>query len=202
MCQAEPRCIEGAGSRTLHRDGLAGHAGAAHYPAKFTARRANGPVPKEDDVAKRIELNVNGRMQTLEAEPDMPLLYALRGELGMSDPRFGCGLGQCGACTVLLDGEAVRSCMLAVDSIGTRKITTLTGIGTPEKPHKVQAAFIEEQVPQCGYCLNGWIMTSVALLEKNPHPSDAQIRDALTGLKCRCGTHVSILRAVKRAAQA
>jgi len=161
-----------------------------------------GTTPKEDDVAKRIELNVNGKMQAIEAEPDMPLLYALRGELGMSDPRFGCGLGQCGACTVLLDGEPVRSCQLAVDSIGTRRITTLTGIGTPEKPHKVQAAFIEEQVPQCGYCLNGWVMTSVALLEKNPHPSDTQIRDALSGLKCRCGTHVSILRAVRRAAQA
>jgi aerobic-type carbon monoxide dehydrogenase small subunit (CoxS/CutS family) len=156
----------------------------------------------EDDVAKRIELNVNGRIQAIEAEGEMPLLYALRGDLGMSEPRFGCGLGQCGACTVLLDGEPVRSCMLAVDAIGTRKITTLSGIGTPEKPHKVQAAFIEEQVPQCGYCLNGWVMTSVALLERNPHPSDAQIRDALSGLKCRCGTHVSILRAVKRAAQA
>jgi nicotinate dehydrogenase subunit A len=103
---------------------------------------------------------------------------------------------------VLLEGEPVRSCQLAVDSIGNRRITTLTGIGTAEKPHKVQAAFIEEQVPQCGYCLNGWVMTSVALLEKNPHPSDAQIRDALSGLKCRCGTHVAILRAVKRAAQA
>jgi nicotinate dehydrogenase subunit A len=171
--------------------GLAGHAAAAHYSSKD---------PKEDDVAKRIELNINGRMQAVEAEPDMPLLYALRDDLGMRDPRFGCGLGQCGACTVLLDGEAVRSCTLAVDAVGTRKVTTLTGIGTPEKPHKVQAAFIEEQVPQCGYCLNGWVMTSVALLEKNPHPSDAQIRDALSGLKCRCGTHVSILRAVKRAA--
>jgi nicotinate dehydrogenase subunit A len=157
---------------------------------------------KEDDVPKRIELNVNGRIQAIEAEGDMPLLYALRGDLGMSDPRFGCGLGQCGACTVLLDGEPARSCMLAVDAIGSRKITTLAGIGTPEKPHKVQAAFIEEQVPQCGYCLNGWVMTSVALLEKNPKPSDAQIRDALTGLKCRCGTHVAILRAVKRAALA
>jgi aerobic-type carbon monoxide dehydrogenase small subunit (CoxS/CutS family) len=180
---------------------LAGPARAAHYPAKF-GKTGLWPVLKEDEVAKRIELNVNGRMQAIEAEPDMPLLYALRGDLNMSDPRFGCGLGQCGACTVLLDGEAVRSCQLAVDAIGARKITTLTGIGTPEKPHKVQAAFIEEQVPQCGYCLNGWVMTSVALLEKNPHPSDTQIRDALSGLKCRCGTHVSILRAVKRAAQA
>ena len=151
-------------------------------------------------MAKRIELNVNGRMQAIEAEGDMPLLYALRGDLGMSDPRFGCGLGQCGACTVLLDGEAVRSCMLTVDSIGTRKITTLAGIGTPEKPHKVQAAFIEEQVPQCGYCINGWIMTAAAFLAKKKKPSDAEIKTALEGLKCRCGTHVSILKAVKRAA--
>jgi nicotinate dehydrogenase subunit A len=153
-------------------------------------------------VAKRIELNVNGKIQSIEAEPDMPLLYALRNDLGMNDPHFGCGLAQCGACTVLRDGEAVRSCVLPVSAVGTSKITTLTGIGTPEKPHKVQAAFIAEQVPQCGYCLNGWVMTSVALLDKNPRPSDAQIRDALTGLKCRCGTHMSILRAVKRAAQA
>jgi nicotinate dehydrogenase subunit A len=158
--------------------------------------------PKGDSVAKRIELNVNGKTQTIEAEPDMPLLYALRNDLGMNDPHFGCGLAQCGACTVLLNGAAVRSCALPVGAVGNGKVTTLAGIGTPEKPHKVQAAFIEEQVPQCGYCLNGWIMTTVALLENNPRPTDSQIRDALTGLKCRCGTHVSILRAVKRAAQA
>jgi nicotinate dehydrogenase subunit A len=153
-------------------------------------------------VAKRIELNVDGKMQTIDADPDMPLLYALRDDLGMSNPRFGCGLAQCGACTVLLDGVPVRSCVTPVDSVGQGKITTLAGIGTAEKPHKVQAAFIEEQVPQCGYCLNGWVMTSVALLDKNPKPTDGQIRDALSGIKCRCGTHVSILRAVKRAAQA
>jgi nicotinate dehydrogenase subunit A len=151
-------------------------------------------------VAARIELNVNGKAHAIEAEPDMPLLYALRDDLGMKEPRFGCGLAQCGACTVLINGEPVRSCVTRVDAVGARKITTLAGIGTPEKPHKVQAAFIEEQVPQCGFCLNGWVMTSVALLEKNPRPSDAQIRDALSGLKCRCGTHMSILRAVKRAA--
>jgi nicotinate dehydrogenase subunit A len=156
---------------------------------------------REDEVA-HIELNVNGRTQAIEADGDMPLLYALRGDLNMHDPRFGCGLGQCGACTVLLDGEAVRSCQLRLDAVGTRKITTLGGIGTAEHPHKVQAAFIEEQVPQCGYCLNGWVMTTVALLEKNPRPSDKEIREALTGLKCRCGTHTAILRAVKRAAQA
>ena len=153
-------------------------------------------------MAQRIELNVNGKAHTVEVEPDMPLLYALRDDLGMKEPRFGCGLAQCGACTVLMNGSPVRSCVMRVDSVGAAKITTLVGIGTAEKPHKVQAAFIEEQVPQCGYCLNGWVMTSVALLEKNPRPSDAQIRDALSGLKCRCGTHMSILRAVKRAAQA
>jgi nicotinate dehydrogenase subunit A len=153
-------------------------------------------------VAKRIELNVDGKTHAIDAEPDMPLLYALRDDLGMSNPRFGCGLAQCGSCTVLLDGVPVRSCVTPVDSVGGGKIMTLTGIGTAEKPHKVQAAFIEEQVPQCGYCLNGWVMTSVALLDKTPHPTDAQIRDALSGIKCRCGTHVSILRAVKRAAQA
>jgi len=153
-------------------------------------------------VANRIELNVNGKTHAVEAEPDMPLLYALRDDLGMKEPRFGCGLAQCGACTVLVNNEPVRSCVTRVDAVGAKKITTLAGLGTAQKPHKVQAAFIEEQVPQCGFCLNGWVMTSVALLEKNPHPTDAQIREALSGLKCRCGTHMSILRAVKRAAQA
>lgn len=153
-------------------------------------------------MAKRIELNVDGKAHTVEVEPDMPLLYALRDDLGMSNPRFGCGLAQCGACTVLLDGVPVRSCALPVDSIAGKKITTLAGIGSADKPHKVQAAFIEEQVPQCGYCLNGWVMTSVALLEKNPHPTDAQIREGLSGIKCRCGTHTAVLRAVKRAALA
>ncbi len=153
-------------------------------------------------MAKRIELTVNGTKHTIEAEPEMPLLYALRDDLGMTNPRFGCGLAQCGACTVLIDGEPTRSCTTPVNSLAGKSITTLAGIGNADKPHKVQAAFIAEQVPQCGYCLNGWIMTSVALLDKNPRPSDAQIREALTGLKCRCGTHASILRAVKRAAQA
>jgi nicotinate dehydrogenase subunit A len=150
----------------------------------------------------RIDLNVDGQAHTIEADADMPLLYALRDDLGLRNPRFGCGLSQCGACTVLINGEPVRSCVTAVSSVGDKPITTLNGIGTPEQPHKVQAAFIEEQVPQCGYCLNGWVMTSVALLERNPHPSDAQIREALAGIKCRCGTHMAILRAVKRAAQA
>ena len=163
-------------------------------------------------MAKRIELNINGRMQAVEAEPDMPLLYALRDDLGMRDPRFGCGLGQCGACTVWVDGVAARACVIPAHGVAGRAITTLEGLPAWHKArggkataaglHPVQQAMVDEQAIQCGYCLNGWVMTSVALLEKNPHPSDAQIRNALSGLKCRCGTHVSILRAVKRAAQA
>jgi nicotinate dehydrogenase subunit A len=157
---------------------------------------------KEDALAKRFELNVDGKAHVIDADPDMPLLYALRDDLGLKNPRFGCGLAQCGACTVWINGEPVRSCATPVDSVGSGKVTTLAGIGKDGKPHKIQEAFIAEQVPQCGYCLNGWVMTSAALLEKNPKPTDAEIREALSGLKCRCGTHVSILRAVKRAAQA
>jgi nicotinate dehydrogenase subunit A len=153
-------------------------------------------------LTKRIELIVDGKSHAIDADPDMPLLYALRDDIGLKNPRFGCGLAQCGACTVWIDGEPVRSCATPVDSVGTGKVTTLAGISKDGKPHKVQQAFIDEQVPQCGYCLNGWVMTSAALLEKNPKPNDAQIREALSGLKCRCGTHVAILRAVKRAAQA
>src|SRR5829696_1409231 len=170
--------------------------------ARLYRRRKPIDQARENDVAKRIELNVNGKTHTIKAEPDMPLLYALRNDLGVTDPRFGCGLAQCGACTVLLNGQPVRSCVTPVDSVAGKTVTTLSGIGTAGKPHKVQAAFIEEQVPQCGYCLNGWVLMSVALLEKNPRPTDAQIRESLAGLKCRCGTHVSILRAVKRAARA
>ena len=150
----------------------------------------------------RIELNVDGKAHMIEADGDMPLLYALRDDLGLNNPRFGCGLAQCGACTVLIDGEPSRSCSIPLESIAGRKITTLAGIQKDGKPHRVQQAFIDEQVPQCGYCLNGWVMTSVALLEKTPKPTDAQIREALAGLKCRCGTHVSMLRAIKRAATA
>jgi len=154
-------------------------------------------------MAERIRLEVNGKQHTIEvSDPDMPLLYALRDEIGLSNPRFGCGLAQCGACTVHVDGEAVRSCVTPVASIKDKKVTTLAGLGTPEHPHPLQTAYVTEQVPQCGYCINGWIMTAAALLKKNPHPSDEQIRQGLTGLKCRCGTHLAILRAVKRAAQA
>ncbi len=150
----------------------------------------------------KIELNVDGKAHSIEADADMPLLYALRDDLGLNNPKFGCGLAQCGACTVLIDGQPVRSCVTPVDSVGKAQITTLAGIQKDGKPHKVQEAFIAEQVPQCGYCMNGWIMTTVSLLEKTPKPTDKQIEDALTGLKCRCATHVSIARAIKRAAQA
>ncbi len=149
----------------------------------------------------RFTLNVNGRDHVVDADPDMPLLYALRNDLGLNNPHFGCGLAQCGACTVHVDGEAVRSCVAPISSIEKGKVVTLAGLGTPEKPHPVQKAFVMEQVPQCGYCLNGWIMTSAAMLDKNPKVSDAEIREGLEGLKCRCGTHMAILRAVKRAAK-
>jgi aerobic-type carbon monoxide dehydrogenase small subunit (CoxS/CutS family) len=153
-------------------------------------------------MTERITFQLNGEAASVEADPDMPLLYALRGDLGLSNPHFGCGLAQCGACTVHIDGAPARSCVTPVASVQGAKVTTLAGLGTPKKPHKLQQAFIDEQVPQCGYCLNGWIMTAAALLEQNPHPSDAEIRQGLTGLKCRCGTHLAILRAVKRAATA
>lgn len=149
----------------------------------------------------RITLNVDGRDHTIEADPDMPLLYALRNDLGLNNPHFGCGLAQCGACTVHVNGEATRSCVTPVGSVGDAKVVTLAGLGTPEKPHPLQKAYVAEQVPQCGYCINGWIMTAAAVLAKNPKVTDKQIRDELAGLKCRCGTHMAILRAVKRAAK-
>jgi len=153
-------------------------------------------------MTERISFQLNGRPTSVDGDPEMPLLYALRGDLGLSNPHFGCGLAQCGACTVHLDGTAIRSCVTPLSAAAGSEITTLAGLGTPEKPHKLQQAYIDEQVPQCGYCINGWIMTAAALLADNPHPSDAEIRSALSGLKCRCGTHLSILRAVKRAASA
>jgi aerobic-type carbon monoxide dehydrogenase small subunit (CoxS/CutS family) len=153
-------------------------------------------------MSVRISFELNGKSAGVEADPDMPLLYALRGDLGLSNPHFGCGLAQCGACTVHVDGAVTRSCVTPIAAVRGAKVTTLAGLGTPEKPHKLQQAFVDEQVPQCGYCLNGWIMTAAALLEQNPHPSDAEIRQGLTGLKCRCGTHLAILRAVKRAGTA
>jgi nicotinate dehydrogenase subunit A len=148
-----------------------------------------------------IALNVNGKMATIIADdPDMPLLYALRNDLGLHGPRFGCGLGQCGACTVHIDGVATRSCVTPVSSVGSGEIVTLEGLGTPGKPHPVQQAFIDEQAVQCGYCINGMIMQSAAFLAKTKRPNHQQIVDELANNLCRCGTHVRIIRAVKRAA--
>ena len=149
---------------------------------------------------QRFSLNVNGTAHAVEADPDMPLLYALRNDIGLNNPQFGCGLAQCGACTVHVDGQPVRSCVTPLSAVGRSKVVTLAALGTPEKPHPIQKAYVEEQVPQCGYCINGWIMTAAAFLDRTKKPTDAQIREALAGLKCRCGTHMGILRAVKRAA--
>jgi nicotinate dehydrogenase subunit A len=151
-------------------------------------------------MPRSLPLTVNGKSITVSVDdPDTPLLYVLRNDLGLHGPRFGCGLGQCGACTVIINGEAVRSCQTPVSSVGDGKVTTLEGLGTPDKPHPLQKAFIEEQAVQCGYCINGMIMQSAALLEKNRKPSDQEVRQALAGNLCRCGTHVRILRAVRRA---
>ena len=147
----------------------------------------------------KINLVVNGKRETVDADPAMRLLYALRDDLKLNNPKFGCGRAQCGACTVHVNGVATRSCVTPVGSAADKNVTTLNGLGTAEKPHPLQTAYIAEKVPQCGYCLSGWMMTAAALLRENPKPSDAQIRSALAGLKCRCGTHMAILRAVKRA---
>jgi len=147
-----------------------------------------------------ITVTVNGSARTLDIrDPDKPLLYAIRNDLGLKGAKYGCGLGQCGACTVLVDGEPVRSCSVPAANFAGKTITTIEGLGSPEKPHKVQAAFIAEQAAQCGYCTNGMVMTSAALLEKSPRPSVAQVKDALAHNLCRCGTHDRIVSAVVRA---
>jgi nicotinate dehydrogenase subunit A len=147
-------------------------------------------------------LVVNDQPRSVDSsDPDQPLLYVLRNALGLHGPKFGCGLGQCGACTVLVDGAPVRSCTLPVSQVGTRPVVTLEGLGTPKRPHPVQAAFIAEQAAQCGYCANGMVMTTVALLRKTPKPTEAEARAALNACLCRCGTQVRVLRAVMRAAK-
>jgi nicotinate dehydrogenase subunit A len=146
-------------------------------------------------------LRVNGRVREVDVDPKCPLLYVLRDNLEMTNPRFGCGVGQCGACTVLVDNHAVRSCQLPVASAVGKEIVTLEGLEVNGKPHPVQAAFIAEQTFQCGYCLNGWVLTAKALLDTNPHPTEAEMRHALESLVCRCGSHVGIFAAVRRASQ-
>jgi nicotinate dehydrogenase subunit A len=148
----------------------------------------------------KITLTVNGKSTTIDADDSqMPLLYALRDELGLHGPRFGCGLGQCGACTVHVDGKAVRSCLMPVGAVTGKRVVTLEGLGAPGKPHPLQAAFIDEQAVQCGYCINGMIMQAAALLQTNKRPTEDEIKAALAGNLCRCGTHLRIVRAIRRA---
>ena len=148
-----------------------------------------------------ITLNVNGKSRTVETDPTTPLLYVLRDDLELNGPRFGCGLSQCGACTVIVNGAAVRSCSVAVSGMQGKSITTLEGLGSVEHPHYLQKAFIEEQAVQCGFCMNGIVMTAKLLLDKTPNPSEQEIRQGLSSVLCRCGTHVRIIRAVQRAAR-
>jgi nicotinate dehydrogenase subunit A len=148
-----------------------------------------------------INIKVNGVSRSVPAEPDTPLLYVLRNDLELNGAKFGCGLAQCGACTVLIDGKAVRSCVTPISAVATSEITTIEGIGSLDKPHPLQRAFMEEQAAQCGYCINGMIMSAKELLDRNPRPTEQDVRTALTGNLCRCGTHTRIIRAVLRAAQ-
>jgi len=147
-------------------------------------------------------LKVNGRSHALDVDPATPLLYVLSDDLGLRGPKFGCGLAQCGSCTVLVGGRAIRSCVTPVGSVSGADVTTLEGIGTPESPHPIQRAFIEEQAAQCGFCLNGVILTAKALLDRDPKATDEQIRQALSGVLCRCFAHVRIMRAIKRYSRA
>jgi nicotinate dehydrogenase subunit A len=148
-----------------------------------------------------ISLKVNGSRRSVPAEADTPLLYVLRNDLALNGAKFGCGLAQCGACTVLIDGRAVRSCVAEIGALGDAEVTTIEGLGTVDQPHPLQRAFIDEQAAQCGYCINGMIMTAKDLLDHNPRPTAAEVREALAQNLCRCGTHGRIIRAVLRAAQ-
>ena len=148
-----------------------------------------------------IALKVNGKAHTLDLDTETPLLYALCDDLGLNGPKFGCGLGQCGACTVIIKGQAVRSCITTLRAVSGAEITTLEGLGTPEKPHPIQQAFIDEQATQCGFCLNGVILTAKAFLDKNPRASDREIQQAMSGVLCRCFTNVRMLRAIQRYAR-
>ena len=150
---------------------------------------------------ENISLTVNGRAQSVRADPRTPLLYVLRNDLQLNGPKFGCGLSQCGACTVILGGNAIRSCVTPLKSVSAKSVTTLEGLGSVKKMHPIQKAFLDEQAAQCGYCINGMIMTTKALLDKTPKPTDSQIKQALAGNLCRCGTHSRIIKAVKRAAR-
>jgi len=148
-----------------------------------------------------LNLKVNGQTHSLDVDPATPLLYVLSDDLALSGPKFGCGLGQCGSCTVIVKGNAIRSCITPVDAMAGSEITTLEGLGTIEKPHPIQKAFIDEQAMQCGFCINGVIMTAKAFLDRNPKATDAQIRQAMSGVLCRCHGNGRMIRAIKRYAQ-
>ncbi len=150
-------------------------------------------------MPETFRINVNGAEHVVSAEGDTPLLYVLRNDLGFSGPKFGCGLAQCGACTAIVDREATRTCLFPLSAVGSASVVTLEGLGTAEKPHALQQAFIAEQAAQCGYCINGMIMTAKAFLDRNQHPTGAEIRQALAQNLCRCGTHWRIIRAIERA---
>ena len=151
---------------------------------------------------KEITLKVNGRQHLLTVDPETPLLFVLNDELGLRGPRFGCGMAQCGACTVIMRGRVVRSCVMPVSAVGEHEITTLEGLGTPEHPHPIQQAFLEEGAAQCGFCLSGVILTAKCVLDVKPEASDLEIRDALGGVLCRCFTHTRMLRAIRKYAEA
>jgi nicotinate dehydrogenase subunit A len=148
-----------------------------------------------------IALTVNGRSRTVDTDPTTPLLYVLRNDLELNGPRFGCGLSQCGACAVILNGAAVRSCSLPVSAVQGRSVTTLEGLGSVERPHALQKAFVAEQAAQCGFCMNGILMTAKVLLDRNPNPSVADIKQGLANVLCRCGSHLRVIRAIQRAAR-
>ena len=154
------------------------------------------------EAMSAINLKVNGKMHAVDVDPTTPLLYVLSDDLALNGPKFGCGLGQCGSCTVIVKGQAIRSCITPVKSVEGAEITTLEGLGTIEKPHPLQQAFIEEQAAQCGFCINGVIMTAKAFLDKNPKANEQEIQQAMTGVLCRCFTHTRMLRAINRARDA
>ena len=149
----------------------------------------------------RISLKVNNKTQVVDVDPSTPLLYVLRDNLELNGPRFGCGLAQCGSCTVIMDGNAIRSCVTPVSAVQNHNLTTLEGLGSVAKPHPLQAAFIEEQAAQCGFCMNGMIMNAKVLIDKNPRPTDDDIKRALDPILCRCGSHLRVIRAIQRAAK-
>lgn len=151
---------------------------------------------------KKIQLKVNGEQHSVSVDPQTPLLFVLNDELGLRGPRFGCGLAQCGSCSVIMRGQVVRSCVMPVSAVGEAEITTLEGLGTPERPHPIQQAFIDEGAAQCGYCLSGVILTAKAMLDVKPQATDQEIREALGGVLCRCFTHTRMMRAIRKYAEA